>query len=359
MIPQVVWRGTDFSYLTNVQLNLKKPTFDEKMVKWPLWDLSKDDRREKRIGGLTVDKYVKKRRQTERIRLRAPARADKSEQQLANFNKAAVVHSLRGQYKNLLPRWQAVILTAEAEATAANEGISGPLPWANMKFSNFVDKGVKTQTTGAENYSDWEMADMATGEYMALRDLAKYKYQIDLAGGGGTTWSGTIQKLAMPGLLFHHMTPTKDYIHDWMEPWVHFVPVSSDLRDLHRKFEWAEAHPEEAKKIADEGAKLMRYFSLEGGFQELFEKDMVQPLQRVVEAYQPVKTIGLRTWREALRRIEGDDTFVPLVSCDGIKLGACKQFMGKTGLKKALSPQNSRHFFSGFLKRDKNIPISH
>ena len=162
----------------------------------------------------------------------------------------------------------------------------------------------------------------------------------------------------MPGLLFHHMTPTKDYIHDWMEPWVHYVPVRSDLRDLHRKFEWAEEHPEEAKKIADEGTKLMRYLTMQGGFQDLFEKDMVQPLKRVVEAYQPVKTIGWRTWREALRRIEGDDTFVPLLKCNGAKLGLCKQFSGKTGLKKLLSHRNARHFFAGLLNRN-NVPISH
>ena len=46
---------------------------------------------------------------------------------------------------------------------------------------------------------------------MNLEELAHYKYQIDIGGGGGTTWTGTIQKMAMPGLLFHHITPTKDY----------------------------------------------------------------------------------------------------------------------------------------------------
>ena len=28
--------------------------------------------------------------------------------------------------------------------------------------------------------------------------IAKYKYQIDIGGGGGTTWSGLIPKLSMP-----------------------------------------------------------------------------------------------------------------------------------------------------------------
>ena len=55
---------------------------------------------------------------------------------------------------------------------------------------------------------------------MSLPGLAQYKYHINPGGGGGSTWSGTIVKLAMPGLLFHHyLTPTKDYFHDWLVPW--------------------------------------------------------------------------------------------------------------------------------------------
>ena len=48
----------------------------------------------------------------------------------------------------------------------------------------------------------------------------------------GTTWSGTIQKLAMPGLLFHHETEVKDYLFDLIKPYEHYVPVRRDLADL-------------------------------------------------------------------------------------------------------------------------------
>lgn len=80
----------------------------------------------------------------------------------------------------------------------------------------------------------------------------------------GTTWSGTLEKMAMPGVLFHHETPTKvkkiifilycitlqrfltsqfptkDYIHDRMKAWVHYVPIQEDLSDLYEKYQWAE-----------------------------------------------------------------------------------------------------------------------
>ena len=56
----------------------------------------------------------------------------------------------------------------------------------------------------------------------------------------------------MPGLLFHHTTVTKDYIHDQMKPYVHYVPVKADLSDLKEKYDWAEANPTAAKLIADQ-----------------------------------------------------------------------------------------------------------
>jgi hypothetical protein len=101
---------------------------------------------------------------------------------------------------------------------------------------------------------------------MSLPDLARYKYHIDLGGGGGTTWTGTIDKLAMPGLLFHHMTPTKDYFHDLLVPWRHYIPVSEDLSDLKSKYDWAESHPNEAKRIADASTQFMRELGTVEGF---------------------------------------------------------------------------------------------
>lgn len=186
LIPQVVWRGTDFSYLTKVAPTLRKPTFDEKMIKWPFWNQSKENKEGKRIGGLTAAGYAKKKRRLERVKQRAPKRGRENVRMLADFNKAAAVHALRGMYKDLLPRWQAVVLTADAEAKAATEPIGAHgnhgLPWANMKFSSYVHGGSKTRTEGADHYKDWENIGFATGEYMRLAKLATYKYQIDLGG---------------------------------------------------------------------------------------------------------------------------------------------------------------------------------
>ena len=169
---------------------------------------------------------------------------------------------------------------------------------------------------------------------MKPQELAKYKYHIDMGGGGGTTWSGTIEKLAMPGLLFHHVTPMKDYIHDHLKPWIHYIPVSADLKDLKQKFDWAQAHPQEAKHIADASTEFMKELGTPQGFEKLYEQDFVEPLRRVIEAYQPVsiaqfqtsqadrlyspdKTskVNSKSWRKVLEALDTD--FLPVMECTG------------------------------------------
>ncbi|KAL9188250.1 hypothetical protein ACHAXT_006628 [Thalassiosira profunda] len=291
LIPQVVWRGTDFGYLRKVYPALQRPQITP---------------------------------------------------------NAAVVQSLRRQYDSLLPRWKAVVLSAEAEAEAIGlDGEPDQLPWANMKFSSYIKSGSKTRTEGADRYKEFEAAGIATGGYMGRREMATYKYLIDIGGGGGTSWSGTIHKLALPGLLFHHLTPTKDYIHDWMTPWIHYVPISEDLSDLKEKFEWAESHPEESKAIAVEATKLMRYLTSPEGYGEMYHQDIVEPLRRVVEAYQPIKTLPHQTPQQTWKEILLDNgAFVPAIKCSGVSVKTCQQ-EEKTDLRRAIG-RHTRNARKGF-----------
>jgi hypothetical protein len=201
-------------------------------------------------------------------------------------------------YDSLVPRWKAVVLTAvaelETEEIMAASG-SSSLPWTNMKFVGDPAK-----------FGDFAKYGIpALGESMRSSDQAKYKYLIDLGGGGGTTWSGTIQKLILPGLLFHHVTPTKDYIHYRMKPWIHYVPVASDLHDLKEKYIWAEQNPRIAKSIAENGSKLMSHLISPEGMDEMYEQFIAKPARMAIEAYQPVSIThpGL-SWRDILKNLE-------------------------------------------------------
>ena len=227
------------------------------------------------------------------------------------------------KFDTLLPRWKGVALTANAEEANVD------IPWANMRFSSYLGAG-KTPTIGSEKYASWESVSIATGEHMNLQKLAKYKYHIDLGGGGGTTWSGTIEKLGMPGLLFHHVTPMKDYIHDFLIPWKHYIPVSTDLKDLKQKFDWAESHPQEAKRIADSSTDFMRELSTPEGYEKMFEQTFVEHLQQVIEAYQPVASVndGM-TWRELLQSMGKECRVFPVMECTGT--GSCQ--MASNGIR--------------------------
>lgn len=296
LIPQLIWRGSDFNYLP----------------------------------GLTRPRPVK-------------PYAFKLKEDEHNI-KTAAIRALRENYAQLLPRWKGVVLTAEAEQDAKRE--KKDLAWADMKFPEgstkkkhrdhaqfYLEGGHVRKFRGdaadtQEDLITFDESGISTGPYTSLHKLAFYKYHIDLGGGGGTTWTGTIQKLAMPGLLFHHVTPTKDYIHDRLQAWRHYIPVSHDLRDLKAKFDWAEAHPEEAKWIADQGTIFMRQVTTTEGYGKMFQEQFVEPLQQAIDAYQPVSTTNPdMTWMEVLQahaiKME------PMAECNGLVVrGGCQVFLG-------------------------------
>ena len=97
-------------------------------------------------------------------------------------------------------------------------------------------------------------------ERLTEETLAKYKYHLDLGGGGGTTWSGLIPKLTMPGVLLHHETSMKDSYFDTLKPWVHYVPVAEDLHDLGERVRWLESHPAAAQRISANANDWVRDF---------------------------------------------------------------------------------------------------
>lgn len=267
LIPQVIWRGTDFGYLRGI-LHLRMPD--------PKADVT--DKIDPAVTGQSTKKNVA---------------------------------AMRESYDSLIPRWKGVVLTAEAEVEAEEkqqqqEQQGQPiLPWCDIKFTGPAGRASDETRSLYGQLEEYGISSI--GKHMSLEELANYKYHIDLGGGGGTTWAGTVQKLAMPGLLFHHETPTKDYIHYRMKPWIHYVPVAPDLSDLKDKYNWAEENPEAAKMIATQGSDLIRRLGTLEGFAEMYQEDFVDQVRRVIDEYQPVSiTHPGSTWQQVLKDYEGD-----------------------------------------------------
>jgi len=123
---------------------------------------------------------------------------------------------------------------------------------------------------------------------MSWKEASSYKYHIDIGGGGGTTWQGTLSKLALPGVLFHHETPTFDWFHEDLLPWVHFIPISTELPDLEEKFEWAENHPHEARAISDAATAFVRYAGTMEYWERVYDRMFVKRLAPTLKAFVPM-----------------------------------------------------------------------
>ena len=158
---------------------------------------------------------------------------------------------------------------------------------------------------------------------MTTEALAKFKYHIDLGGGGGTSLlernnPGTLEKLALPGLLFHHMSGATDWYHEHLVPWVHYVPVKEDLSDLRQQFEWAEKHERKARSIAKAGTEFVRRMSRPEGMEELYRRHLLKPLENIIESFQPMEEMPADL-------LGGGDglTFKEVMRCSGFNVDEC------------------------------------
>lgn len=117
----------------------------------------------------------------------------------------------------------------------------------------------------------------------------------------------------MPGVLFHHETPTKDWFYDLMRPWVHYIPIQTDLGDLRSRYQWAEDHPQQVKEIAERSTELAEYLLSPDYLNDVYQRLFVVYLRKVVLAYQP---LGM-SWQDSLTKYRKNGIHLRLVSeCD-------------------------------------------
>ena len=89
----------------------------------------------------------------------------------------------------------------------------------------------------------------SSGVYVSMPEMVrKYRYLLDIGGAG---YSGRLKFLLFSGRpLFLVDRMYVEYFHDDLEPFVHFIPVSSDLSDLLERHQWTLENDELARRIA-------------------------------------------------------------------------------------------------------------
>mmetsp|Transcript_14469 Transcript_14469/g.36238 ORF Transcript_14469/g.36238 Transcript_14469/m.36238 type:complete len:452 (-) Transcript_14469:79-1434(-) len=96
----------------------------------------------------------------------------------------------------------------------------------------------------------------ATSDRQGHDTFGKYRYLLDIGGVDGTTWSALRWKMALGSLVFKVDSDKYNWFHKLLRPHVHYIPVKSDLSDLHAQYEWANDHPTDAERIAKAGQEV-------------------------------------------------------------------------------------------------------
>ena len=310
LIPQVYWRGTDDEYLPTLsylsakqQHHYSRPlNIDHvEVLIYEDEDVLIEERRK-----------MLRHHETNKVNGHHFLHERMYERMLATYTKVLVEI-----YDKILPRWKGCVLSAQAELEIKSsmketsmksttkkgnkEKKKGDddddeviLPWANIKFtrhspSSSSSSNSRAVAAAADTVTNRRNHAKITQHQPTDNTASKYKYHLDLASTSGTALSDTLSKLALPGLLFHHVTPTQDYISNQFEAWEHYIPIKDDLSNLHEMYDYAESHPDKAKRIAEKSTELMKELSTEDGFGKLYEEEFVVPLRNVIEAYQPVE----------------------------------------------------------------------
>jgi Glycosyl transferase family 90 len=69
--------------------------------------------------------------------------------------------------------------------------------------------------------------------FLSFDEMAKFKYQLDIGGELGTTWGGLRWKMCPGNLVFKVDTFAVDWWHHTIQPWLHYIPVHSNMSNLY------------------------------------------------------------------------------------------------------------------------------
>merc|ERR1711939_1096234 len=144
-----------------------------------------------------------------------------------------------------------------------SDGELGPIESWNLdaktyaaKYFDFKFIGEPAQCGDVEGCREFAN-EFEWAPHMDLQTQNMYKYVIDVDGNG---WSGRFHRLMSSNTLVLKSTVFPEWYSERIQPWLHYVPVSTDYTDLWPimalfagDLRGRGAHPAEARKIAHAG----------------------------------------------------------------------------------------------------------
>jgi hypothetical protein len=218
------------------------------------------------------------------------------------LDQEGIIQCLFDNSLRITPRWVAMAHSLRARLNNEN--------WIDIMFTN-----TGGYTEGL--HESFEKKNLSvTGEQISAYNMSsKYAYQLDLAGGGGTTWDGTLTKLLMKGVLFHHETKFQDWFYDEMTPWIHYIPVNMMLTNLQDHYEWAQEHPEKCQEISERGTDFAKYLLSEKYMSKIWKELFVDYLGDKVQSFD---SQGM-DWDAMVKRYTAQGfQLVKVANCDNV-----------------------------------------
>ena len=125
----------------------------------------------------------------------------------------------------------------------------------SLKYPNLIDARITAIVQEEEAGVSDEIAKAGLiSAFEPPETSLNYKYLVDI-DGNANSW-GYFLKLAMGSLVFKVDSMWEQWFYEWIEPWVHYVPVKADLSDLVEKIEWALSNDSQAEQIAKNGKEF-------------------------------------------------------------------------------------------------------
>lgn len=112
-----------------------------------------------------------------------------------------------------------------------------------------------------------------------------YKYVISVEGYGG--WTDRLFSLIRRSMIvFDQEHPCDQWFEPMLKPFLHYIPISHDFRNLVGRVDWANQHPNAVKSIQREARKFAkRYLSSQGVLDYI--SAILQEYQRLI-IYKPM-----------------------------------------------------------------------
>ncbi|KAM0752829.1 hypothetical protein T439DRAFT_323438 [Meredithblackwellia eburnea MCA 4105] len=116
----------------------------------------------------------------------------------------------------------------KSDELGSSELFSSPLNILASNYFDFKFLGEPTQCADPEACAEFKK-EHAWSPWMSQDDQNKYKYVIDVDGNG---WSGRFHRLMNSSTMVLKSTIFPEWYSEHVQPWLHYVPVATDYKDL-------------------------------------------------------------------------------------------------------------------------------